>query len=93
VIGIEYPLWTIDALCAEVGPSAFFPKRGGSTADAKAICAQCPVREKCLEWALSCEAGEMNGADWMASYGIYGGLSAQERRAVLRERAGERKAS
>ncbi|HWU31334.1 MAG TPA: WhiB family transcriptional regulator, partial [Marmoricola sp.] len=36
--------WQDDALCAETAPDMFFPPKGGSTADAMAICAACTVR-------------------------------------------------
>lgn len=39
-------------------------------AEAKAVCARCPVREACLGFALS--TGQ--------NYGIWGGLTAGERR-------------
>ncbi|MGY3684394.1 hypothetical protein ACVWXU_008017 [Streptomyces sp. TE33382] len=44
------------------------------TADAKAVCANCPVREPCLRWALE------NGQD----SGVWGGLGEDERRALKR---------
>ena len=36
--------WQTDALCAQTDPEAFFPEKGGSTRDAKRICASCEVR-------------------------------------------------
>ena len=47
---------------------------------AKAVCAACPVRQACLEHALS--ASE--------PYGIWGGLTLRERRMLRRTRAVER---
>jgi len=38
----------------------------------KAICARCPVREQCLEWALDHE-----------EHGVWGGLTKKERRSLL----------
>lgn len=70
------PAWTGDALCAQVATEMFFPEKGGSTKDAKRICGDCPVREACLEYAL--ENGER--------FGIWGGLSERERRALIRAR-------
>jgi len=68
--------WRVDALCAQTDPDAFFPDKGGSTRDAKAICARCEVREQCLEWALANDV----------RFGIFGGLSERERRQLKRER-------
>lgn len=68
--------WKQDALCAQTDPEAFFPEKGGSTRDAKRICARCDVREDCLEYALRNEE----------KFGIWGGLSEVERR-PLRRRA------
>jgi len=68
--------WQTDALCAQTDPEAFFPEKGGSTRDAKKICAGCEVRSECLEYALSNDE----------RFGIWGGLSERERR-KLRKRA------
>ena len=68
--------WQADALCAQTDPEAFFPEKGGSTRDAKKICASCEVRAQCLEYALKNDE----------RFGIWGGLSERERR-KLRKRA------
>jgi WhiB family redox-sensing transcriptional regulator len=70
--------WRLDGLCAETDPEAFFPEKGGSTRDAKRVCAGCPVRLECLEYAL--------GND--ERFGIWGGLSERERRRVRLQRRG-----
>lgn len=44
--------WMSWALCAETDPELFFPEKGGSPRRAKEICAGCPVRQECLEYAL-----------------------------------------
>jgi WhiB family transcriptional regulator, redox-sensing transcriptional regulator len=67
--------WHDFALCAEADPECWFPEKGGSTREAKKICARCPVRAQCLEYAL--------GND--LRFGIWGGLSEQERRRLQRE--------
>jgi len=36
--------WRLEGPCAETDPEAFFPEKGGSTRDAKRVCAGCPVR-------------------------------------------------
>lgn len=68
--------WQSDSLCAQTDPEAFFPEKGGSTRDAKKICASCEVRSQCLEYALENDE----------RFGIWGGLSERERR-KLRKRA------
>ncbi|WP_456858652.1 WhiB family transcriptional regulator [Geodermatophilus sp. SYSU D00691] len=70
--------WRLDALCAETDPEAFFPEKGGSTREAKRVCAGCPVRLQCLEFAL--------GND--ERFGIWGGLSERERRRIRLQRRG-----
>ena len=73
----ENPLaWQSDSLCAQTDPEAFFPEKGGSTRDAKKICASCEVKSQCLEYALANDE----------RFGIWGGLSERERR-KLRKRA------
>jgi WhiB family redox-sensing transcriptional regulator len=54
----------------------FFPTRGESARDAKAVCARCPVAEQCLEYALR----------WEPLCGVWGGLNERERRQLRRER-------
>lgn len=44
------------------------------TRAAKAVCAQCPVRVRCLESALH------------EKYGVWGGLTAEERAELLKKR-------
>jgi WhiB family transcriptional regulator, redox-sensing transcriptional regulator len=74
---LDDPLaWQSDSLCAQTDPEAFFPEKGGSTRDAKKICASCEVRAKCLDYALHNDE----------RFGIWGGLSERERR-KLRKRA------
>jgi WhiB family redox-sensing transcriptional regulator len=73
--------WADQALCAETWPDAFFPEKGDSTREAKAVCCRCDVRTQCLAYALEHSAPEDVG--W---WGVWGGLSAQERRALLLKR-------
>ncbi len=67
----DEPDWQENALCAQTDPEAFFPEKGGSTREAKRICAGCEVRAECLEYALSNDE----------RFGIWGGLSERERSA------------
>lgn len=88
LLGLVEP-WHADATCAGTDPDLWFPTRGEETAEAKQICAGCPVREPCLEYALR------KNEQW----GIWGGMSRRERDRVRRDRArttaeaGERRAS
>lgn len=66
--------WMLEARCLDADPEAFFPEKGGSTREAKRICAACPVREECLQYAL----------DNDERFGIWGGLSERERRRAKR---------
>lgn len=73
----EAKRWQEEANCLGVDPDLFFPERGASTREAKAVCAGCEVRVDCLEYALA------NGE----KFGIWGGLSERERRRLRRQRA------
>jgi WhiB family redox-sensing transcriptional regulator len=71
--------WRHRAACRDEDPELFFPisdvgPGARQTAQAKAVCARCPVREECLRYALD------NGLD----YGIFGGLTERERRDLAR---------
>lgn len=68
---IGRPEWQRDALCAEYPLEWWFPDRGATTADAKAVCARCVVRNECRAFAL--EAPD-------ALAGVWGGTSQRERR-------------
>ncbi len=74
--------WQTTANCVGIDPDIFFPERGASTREAKALCASCKARAACLEYAL--EKGE--------KFGIWGGTSERERRRLRRIRAAERRA-
>lgn len=56
-------------------PSTFEPKveREAREAKAKAICAGCPVRAECLDWALTVRE----------PHGVWGGRSESERKQLL----------
>ncbi len=69
------PAWKDRALCAETDPEAFFPEKGGSTREAKRVCASCDVRGDCLDFALSNDE----------RFGIWGGLSERERRRLKKQ--------
>ncbi len=78
--------WRDDAACAGSDNDAFFPigEDEEAAAAAKAVCAVCPVREACLQYALFTNQTE----------GVWGGMTGPERRRLrrrLRER--QRRAS
>lgn len=68
--------WRAAGNCVGVDPDLFFPKRGESTREAKAVCQGCTVRDECLEHALARPE----------RYGIWGGASERERRRLRRAR-------
>ena len=76
---LERPSWFSGAECRGSNPSLFFagPNAEQATvARAKEICAVCPVRAECLEYALT----------HREEYGVWGGLAPRERDVMRRER-------
>lgn len=75
--------WMAAAACRDHDPALFFPVRSygnavkTQNAQAKAICATCPVREVCAEYGMALG----NNAP-----GIYGGLTGADRRRLRAER-------
>jgi WhiB family redox-sensing transcriptional regulator len=77
--------WYHDAACQSEDPELFFPIGTNGPAllqlmDAKRICARCPVQSECLRWAI------VTGME----YGVWGGMSEDERRALRRRTARHR---
>lgn len=68
--------WRAEANCRGVDPELFYPERGASVREAKAVCQGCLVRVECLEYAIT--KGE--------KFGIWGGMSERERRRIRRLR-------
>ncbi|WP_413804295.1 WhiB family transcriptional regulator [Streptomyces sp. OE57] len=69
-------------VCGGEEPDLFFPVGNTGPAllqieEAKAVCRRCPVMETCLQWAL----------DTNQHYGVWGGMSEDERRALKRRAA------
>ena len=64
--------WETQARCHQYDPEIFFDPRTRSERKAKAICAKCPVRVECLALALQSRA----------QFGVWGGLTEDERRRV-----------
>jgi WhiB family redox-sensing transcriptional regulator len=68
--------WFAEAACRGVETAVFFPKSDADAGPAKAICATCPVREACLEYALTTRPAE----------GVFGGMTPIERHRLIRRR-------
>ena len=69
--------WQDDAYCRDTGID-FFPETGFNSKILPAIrlCEVCPVKERCLEFAMN------NNINW----GIWGGKTAPNRRSLKRQR-------
>lgn len=73
--------WREAGACAHADPDLFFPisstgRALGQIEKAKAICAVCPVRQPCLEYAFKHDL----------AHGIWGGTTPEDRQARRRER-------
>lgn len=68
--------WREDAACRDQDTAIFFPNNEAGATLAAEICATCPVREQCLEFALQTRQVD----------GVWGGLTEPERRRVRRRR-------
>ena len=87
-VGPQYDIptdqrWMARALCHEVDPELFHPSGTPSHATvqaraAKSVCAKCPVREDCLDYALTA---------WPRPEGVWGGSTDAERREMRRRSA------
>ena len=79
-------MWQIKAACRGPQSTVFFPPSHFERKDekelretrAKAICATCPVKKACLDYAIRIRE----------PHGIWGGLNELERKALLARRAG-----
>ncbi|MFJ9565933.1 WhiB family transcriptional regulator [Streptomyces fuscichromogenes] len=67
--------WGARAACRSADPDELFVE-GAAQNQAKAVCRGCSVRTECLAHAL----------DHRIEYGIWGGMTERERRALLRRR-------
>ena len=74
--GVVDTSWMGRGKCREVPPDTFFPSDGVGVEVARRICADCPVKEPCLEYAMA------NHID----HGVWGGTSERERRRIARHR-------
>jgi WhiB family redox-sensing transcriptional regulator len=83
--------WRTNAACAGRG-AQFFPEPGIARIDyakARLVCAACPVREQCLTAAMAAEGS----ADGRSRYGMWGGLTPDERAGRYREAHAPREAA
>jgi len=69
--------WWGLASCQGVNPDLFFPASEQDATPALEICASCPVREVCLEHALTSEERE----------GIWGATTPRQRREMRRSKS------
>ncbi|WP_395365964.1 WhiB family transcriptional regulator [Streptomyces sp. YH02] len=67
--------WTSSALCRETYAEGLFGE-GATQNRAKELCTGCPVRGECLAQAL----------DERIEHGVWGGMTARDRRALLKRR-------
>ena len=77
--------WRERAACRHADPELFFPIGETGPAlrqvdEAKRICQACPVRTRCLDWAL----------DHGVASGVWGGATEEERHAIRRAAARQR---
>lgn len=78
--------WMDGALCAQVDLDIFFPNKGdegGQLFLARTVCKHCDVREACLEYAM--QTGD--------TFGVYGGMTPNQRRRLARERRRQERAA
>ena len=67
-------MWQDSAACKDADSRIFLSGVTSRVLQAKAICATCPVIQKCLDFALAHEDFEPH---------VYGGLTGDERKALL----------
>lgn len=78
--------WRAAGACLSADPDLFFPISKGAVTDqqvtvALSVCAGCPVREQCLDFAM--QTAEVNG--------IWGGTTPEERIRARRKATRRRK--
>ena len=68
-------MWQERSACYGIDPDVFFPISEEEAGPALAFCSGCSIRDECLSWALK------NGE----RYGVWGGLTEQQRRRLVRQ--------
>ncbi len=69
--------WRAKAACRDLDTSLFFPDNDADAAPALEVCASCPVRRACLEFALTTRQHD----------GVWGGTTETERKRIRRRRS------
>jgi WhiB family transcriptional regulator, redox-sensing transcriptional regulator len=69
-------IWRQNAACRGLDPEIFYPADEEEADAAKSVCAECHVREICLEHALGSRERD----------GVWGGATEKERRRIIRQR-------
>lgn len=71
---LDEEAWMLDGICVGGDPERWFPTPGDSAAIeyAVGICNTCPVRVRCLTYALETDS----------AWGIFGGLTEAQRRQI-----------
>ncbi len=70
--------WDEHAACKGMDSRLFFGERGSNVTEAKRVCAGCPVREECFDYAVA--AREQFGCWGGVCFGERAGSSASRRR-------------
>ncbi len=66
--------WMTAARCRDRDPEQFFVRGASQSRRAIRMCERCPVREECLDYAISNEI----------EFGIWGGTTERQRRRLVR---------
>lgn len=69
--------WKASAMCQFEPPAIFFPSDARGVEKAKKICSTCPVKNPCLEFALSLRI----------DHGVWGGTSERQRRRMTKKKS------
>lgn len=68
--------WMVSAQCRDHPPELFFPPDGAGVVVAQRVCAACPVRDACLDYAIV----------YRIDHGVWGGASERQRRRLARSK-------
>ena len=66
-------MWQLQANCDETNTELFFSELKSKVEKAKTLCGSCAVADKCLQFAI----------DTKIEFGIFGGVTADERKALV----------
>jgi WhiB family redox-sensing transcriptional regulator len=67
--------WKADAACRNLDTDLFFPDNEAASGPALAVCAICPVRQECLDFAIRTRQHD----------GVWGGRTESERKRIRRQ--------